>query len=225
MSVEISAFYTQIRDELPGCPDFLLERYAKKGVVEFCRNTEFHTKTFEQKVFSHQREAFFNDQVTISTAGLGSDLRPYSLKQLHLQGSPRECRFMGGLASDIDSVNSLAVSGIKYYHFPTQQSIAIFPVRESEFQESGELDVVLKLVMLPLETISLVDDQFFYEARDAVEGYVVAELARKPKREWTSPESAQKGRRQFIWKVNDYRIQHNLNTHAGSLSVRMRPFV
>lgn len=221
---DISKFYENIRDEVPGCPDFLLKRYVIQGIQEFCRETGYYTASISLTVYPEQKDTYFNNRILISTGYVGSNKRPVGLRNLHLNGSWYRAALLE-LSSDVAEFESIyATSGVKYFSFLDTSRIAIFPIYDSEFK-SGELSVFAEITLEPLETIEKVDEQFFRDARDGVEGFAVYKLAMKPGKEWSSEGVAAIGLKRFREAVNDFKVQRNLAQSGHHLRVQPVQFI
>jgi len=219
----VTDFYERVRDEVPGCPQHLIQRYVIEGLIEFCRDTQYFTKTSEHTVASTDPDTLTNNEVQLSVDITG--MRPVSLKSLYLNGNLYDSFYLD-LSQDITDIETLFNPyHSKYYRFPGADTIAIFPVKEGDFQSGDSLDAVLQIVYEFTEEVSSVDDSFFRDARKAVESYAAAEIAAKPRQEWTSPDIAMKNHKRYIWAVNDFKIDDRLKKHGGSMKVKMRPFV
>jgi hypothetical protein len=208
----ISSFSDRITRIVPSCITSFIDDAVVDTIIDFCKKTEFFRITVDNPEYTEGVNDYQNDEVRIGISIDGSK-RPYSLLALAV-GSEKYSKAEGSLVylrthGDIANRDQLWDSDKKYYNFPDQSHVAIFPVETSEMAETPTY-FNLDIVMIPVDGITEIDEEIYENHRDVIEAGAIARLLMQPSKPWSDLQAAAMYSRAFAYECSCV-IANNFN--------------
>jgi len=218
MTTALSTWHDFILPDVYGCPKFVMNRAIVKAIIDFCQQTEILTYGINHTVYNSEPDSYKNNIITYST--ISTDKKPWKIKKLFIDGGEYRISFKR-LYNDISELASiLSTSGQKFYYFPDRRLINIFPFEDSDFSDSS-IELYMDVVFIPLSAITEIDDEIYYDWREAITNGAKAILMLQNDMNWYEPKKAAYHQSKFNKDINNYLRRRNLIENNGELRVEI----
>jgi hypothetical protein len=184
----ISDFSSQVVKEVVGCPSFEADSAVAATLIEFAKKTEIFRRSFDHAAYDSGVNLYENDEIRIDISSMDAHKRPHALHSLAVDADVY-LRHDGNLvhlvpAGNIANRDAILHSGRKYYYFPSRTEVAVFPVETSEIA-SAPTYINLEVVLVPLGTITEIDDEVYDDHLETILAGAKMRLFRQPGKAWT----------------------------------------
>jgi hypothetical protein len=200
MAIPVSQFRNRISRHVPGCPIPVIDKMVIEAAVQFCEDTLLLSKAFEiQDVLYTAINTGDNDSVVLNiyswddTGDVAIDdvggavfdedyaaFDPIVVTELKINQSPYPC----SKREFENDVTDIQTDGYKFFNFPTQFQIKLFPLNEF-YDSQKDFDVFLRIAVKPTLTCTVIEDALYNNYREAIAAHALSVLHSMPQRSWT----------------------------------------
>lgn len=220
MATSISEFRGGVLTDVIGCPPFIVDQAVIDAIIQVSKDAVLFQQSFEHEVdASADVDTADNDAITITlTDYIDASLRPTTVQMLKIDGNDWGTSFLE-LLNDVDVLSTYQISDTKFYNFPLTTTIKIFPM-----DTTNDVLVFLDLALVPLRTMTTVDDRIYNDHRVAVEEYAKHLLMMQPKKEWSDSNLAEYHLAKYSRHMEEGRINRLHGFTFGSLRPKSQRF-
>ncbi len=220
MTTLISQFRGDVLVEVIGCPPNIVDQAVADAIIQTCKDASLFVKAFEHSVdASEDVDTSDNDSITIDLSDYVSDtLRPWTIRELKIDGTPWATEWLE-LENDMEDLSLYDIVSTKFFNFPDRETMKIYPMDTTD-----DVKVYLKIVWLPLRTMTLIDDFIFDDYHDAVEAWAKWKLMNMPKKQWTDISLATLKLSEYSRKMEDAKIEKMMGKTFGSMRPKSQRF-
>jgi len=190
MTVEITEYAKRVQPDVLGCPRQLVLRAVVDALIDYCGRTHCMELVFEHEVVTADVQTADNDSVNVNIASYITDVRPRVVSEFRIDGQVWNLARIA-LENVMDDISEIAVEGTKYFTYPDTTHIKFYDL------DAQDQTLWIKQVYVPEDTITTVDEQFFYEHHRAIEAGARARLMDMPGKDWTNLDRARKFEAEF----------------------------
>lgn len=183
----ISQLTSNLRPYVSGCINEMIDKAVWDALFEFYNRTGLLTYGIDYEIDANDVDSYENDSVNFYTSALYSTLNPCRVKSFY-QGSTRyELEFLEP-SGDIEHLSGIVdTDGRKYYFFPEDQAIRVYPVTPAE---TGLTHFFLEVVFTPASTATTINTQQYNHWHETIEAGALFRLQEIPGKPWSDPRSA-----------------------------------
>ena len=218
MAIPISQFRNRVIVEVPKCPTPRIDTAVIDALRKFCEDTWIYDRTFEEADIDHTTRIDENDNysITLDISTYTANVDPLAPTYFTIDNVEWEIRELT-LENQLKDTSQVLASETKYFNFPDSDSIKLF-----SFKDWGQdLDIFIKLAVMPKLTVTEVEDKFFNEPhwRDAIIALTAAELQSMPGRPWTNYKVAGVNYSRYNACMGDAKIQALYGGTTGNIVI------
>jgi len=220
MTTNISAFRGGVLPDVIGCPPFIVDQAVKDAIIQVSKDAVLYQQAFEHSVdASADVDTVDNDSITIDLDGYISDtLRPTTVQKLKIDGQDWGTLYFE-LNNDVSDITLYQITDTKFFNFPSITDIKIFPM-----DTTNDVEVFLDLALVPLRTMTTIDDFIYNDHRIAVEEYAKHSLMIQKGKTWSDPILAEYHLSKYSRKMEDGKIDRMHGFTKGSLRPKSQRF-
>lgn len=191
-SIDVSEFLTWIRGEVAGCPDFVIKPELIKILQDFCVRTWQYKTVLEVIVEKSNFDTDANNSITIDISILFPEYKPVGLASLFKDGKKYDRLEYQAFETVLEYSYQLYMDqDKKYYYFPGQQKVRLYPFTPADCR------IMLELALAPIEAVTKVPQDLYYNHFQAIKWGTLARLYDIPNRPWTNHNLATKRHQQY----------------------------
>jgi hypothetical protein len=232
MSTTIATFANKILPEVPGCPNFLAKEKIVEAIRELCKDSflwergvqargtvdSFGILTFILSGVTFSINEADSDSFVFDIGGLFGDVAPIAVADLNIDGVGWNLSYLD-LKNDYEDPSEITISGTKFFNFPTEQEIKLFPFTD-EYEAGDAINLYVKVYIKPLSTVTSIDDFFYYDHLETICAKAKSILQRMPGKDWTDFQQAAVNEAEYWNRVGVSRVHMLQHRVKGDLQIQ-----
>lgn len=185
MSTPITDFRKFVQADVMPCPEPIIDREVLSTIIEFCDKTNILSKEFSITLTEQTIDSDLQNSMDIELSEFFSNMRPVTVLEFNLDGTPKYAKFRDILNTIPDSIWDVqAEDNTIYFSFPSSMTLRIYD------RSASENYLFVKLAVKPTRSAEEVDDILMEDWLDVISAGVRYRLLNMPNKEWTDPNVA-----------------------------------
>jgi hypothetical protein len=218
MTTPISSFASKVSPEVDGCPSFVVTSAVIDAIQKFCADTNIIKRSFEHTVDYTTIDSADNDSITIPLSDYVSNLAPLSVSEFKIDGADYGLIYKE-VVVDHSDITEISIQGCKFYNFVDQDSMLVFPFNDV----SSDFNLFVGMAFKPKDSITSIDDFFFYDHREAIKAFALYTLQSMGGKTWTDLKQAAKNLSIYRSRMGDARVSIESDRIIGTTTMKI-PF-
>ena len=196
-----------------GCPPPAVDKAIVDSIIQFCKDTHYFKKTFEEEVEAADIDAADNDAVTIDLSAF-TDLRAEDFLTLKIDNATYYPYHLD--MEPVDEIWDYVESNVKYFNYPDITHVKLYPVQTCT--------IFLQMTFLPIDTITTIDDRIYHDHRQAIQDHARFLLMSQKGKTWSNGDHAIFHSNEYQRHMGRAKIQGLMGKAFGSLQVKRSLF-